>query len=213
MATPRGTQWNSDDLWKALEDFKRELEAAGLRESSVATYVGRTTTLLGWLDGDYVREAHGEQRPRSCYSREAGARRAPTRASRAVGHIAPAAPRSAGRPGNERLPRTERDLIDADVAVDAGMIRVMSHFERAGRANEAKRRGSLDALQYAHCDRANAKSGIRPQGRAGSASGQIRRPDETTSEEVTPRLNYHPPGGPEPRRSYSSAATRSQLPA
>jgi hypothetical protein len=115
--------------------------------------------------------------------------------------------------GDERLPRTERDLIDADVAVDAGMNRVMSHFERAGRANEAKRRGSLDASQYAHRDRANAKSGIRPQGRAGSASGQIRRPDETTSEEVTPRLNYHPPGGPEPRRSYSSAATRSQLPA
>jgi hypothetical protein len=54
MATPRGTQWNSDDLWKALEDFKRELEAAGLRESSVATYVGRTTTFLRWLDGDYV---------------------------------------------------------------------------------------------------------------------------------------------------------------
>jgi hypothetical protein len=54
MAKPRGIQWSSDDLWKALEDFKRELEVAGLRDSSVETYVGRTKTFLRWLDGDYI---------------------------------------------------------------------------------------------------------------------------------------------------------------
>jgi hypothetical protein len=46
MAEPRGTQWTSEDLWAALEDFKRELVAAGLRPSSIETYVGRTTFFL-----------------------------------------------------------------------------------------------------------------------------------------------------------------------
>jgi hypothetical protein len=43
MAKPRGTQWTSEDLWAALEEFKREPTAAGLRSSSIETYVGRTT--------------------------------------------------------------------------------------------------------------------------------------------------------------------------
>jgi hypothetical protein len=54
VGEPRGTQWTSEDLWKALEAFKSELQAAGLRENSVSTYVGRTTIFLRWLDGDYT---------------------------------------------------------------------------------------------------------------------------------------------------------------
>ena len=55
MGKARGTQWTSHELRAALEEFKRELEAAGLRANSIETYVGRTTVLLRWLDGDYTR--------------------------------------------------------------------------------------------------------------------------------------------------------------
>jgi hypothetical protein len=54
MGRARGTQWTSQELWAALEEFERELEAAGLRANSIETYVGRTTIFLRWLDGDYT---------------------------------------------------------------------------------------------------------------------------------------------------------------
>jgi hypothetical protein len=57
MRKARGTQWTSEDLWAALEEFKRELEAAGLRANSIDTYVGRTTIFLRWLEGDYTPRA------------------------------------------------------------------------------------------------------------------------------------------------------------
>jgi hypothetical protein len=54
MSKPRASQWTSQQLWQALEEFKRELRAAGLRDNTVDTYVGRTTTFLRWLAGDYT---------------------------------------------------------------------------------------------------------------------------------------------------------------
>jgi hypothetical protein len=53
MGEARATRWSSDDLWRELEDFRRELEAAGLRKSSIDTYVSRTAVFLRWLNGDY----------------------------------------------------------------------------------------------------------------------------------------------------------------
>jgi hypothetical protein len=45
---------SSADLWRALEEFRQELEAAGLRPNTVETYVSRTAVFLRWLDGDYT---------------------------------------------------------------------------------------------------------------------------------------------------------------
>ena len=53
MGRPRGTQWTSTELRRELEEFRRQLEAAGLRKSSIETYVTRTAVFLRWLDGDY----------------------------------------------------------------------------------------------------------------------------------------------------------------
>jgi hypothetical protein len=46
--------WTSPELRAQLARFERELRAAGLRPSSVATYVDRTAVFLRWLDGDYA---------------------------------------------------------------------------------------------------------------------------------------------------------------
>jgi hypothetical protein len=53
MTNVGGSQWTSEELWRELEEFRRQLQAAGLRPSSIQTYVGRATTFLRWLDGDY----------------------------------------------------------------------------------------------------------------------------------------------------------------
>lgn len=53
MNAPRAAEWTSTDLWNELAEFRRVLEEAGLRPSSVETYVGRAETFLRWLDGDY----------------------------------------------------------------------------------------------------------------------------------------------------------------
>jgi hypothetical protein len=58
--TPRGRRialesqrYSVDELREQLRRFERELRAAGLKESSVTTYVDRTGRFLKWLDGDY----------------------------------------------------------------------------------------------------------------------------------------------------------------
>jgi hypothetical protein len=48
-----GTTFTLEDLWKELRAFEAELKQAGLRPSSIATYVGRTEFFLRWLAGDY----------------------------------------------------------------------------------------------------------------------------------------------------------------
>jgi hypothetical protein len=45
--------WTTDELRKELIRFEQELRAAGLRQSSVETYVGRSHIFIRWLDGDY----------------------------------------------------------------------------------------------------------------------------------------------------------------
>jgi hypothetical protein len=46
-------RYSVDELREQLRRFERELRAAGLKESSVTTYVDRTGRFLKWLDGDY----------------------------------------------------------------------------------------------------------------------------------------------------------------
>ena len=50
---PRGESWTIGQLESALTDFKEELEAAGLADSSVSTYVGRSEVFVRWLAGEY----------------------------------------------------------------------------------------------------------------------------------------------------------------
>lgn len=45
--------WTTDELRLELKKFEAELRAAGLKDSSVETYVDRTARFLKWLDGDY----------------------------------------------------------------------------------------------------------------------------------------------------------------
>lgn len=49
----RSGEWTLEDLWRDLEKFEQELRAARLRESSVHTYVDRTSRFLRWLAGEY----------------------------------------------------------------------------------------------------------------------------------------------------------------
>ena len=46
-------RWSADELERELTRFEAELRRAELRESSVATYVGRTSFFIRWLKGDY----------------------------------------------------------------------------------------------------------------------------------------------------------------
>lgn len=48
--------WTIEDLYEQLDEFEAELRRAGLKEPSVATYVGRSRNFVRWLDGDYVPE-------------------------------------------------------------------------------------------------------------------------------------------------------------
>ena len=45
--------WNAEELRRELARFERELRDAGLTDSSVRTYVGRSEIFIRWLDGDY----------------------------------------------------------------------------------------------------------------------------------------------------------------
>jgi len=46
-------RYSIDELRAELARFERELRAAGLKESSILTYVDRSGRFLKWLDGDY----------------------------------------------------------------------------------------------------------------------------------------------------------------
>lgn len=45
--------WTYEQLRAELDDFERALRRAGLRDSSIHTYVDRTERFLRWLVGDY----------------------------------------------------------------------------------------------------------------------------------------------------------------
>ena len=47
-------RWNGVELLAELRRFEAELRAAGLREQTVQTYVGRAGTFIRWLAGDYA---------------------------------------------------------------------------------------------------------------------------------------------------------------
>ncbi len=46
--------WPHDELVSSLEQFEAELRRAGLRETSVETYVDRSQRFLRWLIEDYT---------------------------------------------------------------------------------------------------------------------------------------------------------------
>ncbi len=41
------------ELHELLREFEAELRTAGLEETTVRTYVDRSTDFIRWLDGDY----------------------------------------------------------------------------------------------------------------------------------------------------------------
>ena len=45
--------WSLPELRRELERFERDLRAANLRESTIRTYVDRSSIFLRWLSGDY----------------------------------------------------------------------------------------------------------------------------------------------------------------
>ena len=45
--------WTVQDLKAELARFEAEARRAGLKETSVATYVDRAERFVRWLDGDY----------------------------------------------------------------------------------------------------------------------------------------------------------------
>lgn len=51
------TTWSIAELLDELERFEQEARAAGLRDTSVRTYVDRSRIFIRWLDGDY--QFHG----------------------------------------------------------------------------------------------------------------------------------------------------------
>lgn len=46
-------RWTAEELERELRRFEAELRRAGLRESSVSTYVGRSSIFVRWLKSDY----------------------------------------------------------------------------------------------------------------------------------------------------------------
>lgn len=47
-------QWTLDELRAELERFKEELRSAGLRESTVYSYLNGSTMFVRWLAGEYA---------------------------------------------------------------------------------------------------------------------------------------------------------------
>jgi hypothetical protein len=45
--------WNTGELKVELARFESELQSAGLKESSVYTYIDRAERFIRWLDGEY----------------------------------------------------------------------------------------------------------------------------------------------------------------
>lgn len=52
MNTDRGP-WTADRLHELLGQFEADLRDGGLAETSVRTYVDRSTYFVRWLTGDY----------------------------------------------------------------------------------------------------------------------------------------------------------------
>jgi len=48
-----GQTWTLSELRTELERFQRELRAAGLKRTTINTYVDRAEVFLRWLGGDY----------------------------------------------------------------------------------------------------------------------------------------------------------------
>lgn len=48
------TRYTLDELRQELLRFEAQLRSAGLRENSVQTYEGRSSTFLAWRAGDCV---------------------------------------------------------------------------------------------------------------------------------------------------------------
>jgi hypothetical protein len=48
-----GQRYSTAELRSELRRFERQLRAAGLKETSITTYVDRTGRFLKWLEGDY----------------------------------------------------------------------------------------------------------------------------------------------------------------
>ncbi|MCU1621292.1 MAG: hypothetical protein JWL79_137 [Frankiales bacterium] len=45
--------WTVDDLQRELERFEADARRAGLKETTVRTYVDRSQIFVRWLAGDY----------------------------------------------------------------------------------------------------------------------------------------------------------------
>jgi hypothetical protein len=48
-----GQRYSPAELRAELRRFEHQLRAAGLKETSVTTYIDRTSRFLKWLEGDY----------------------------------------------------------------------------------------------------------------------------------------------------------------
>jgi hypothetical protein len=46
--------WTVDDLERELERFEADARRAGLKETTVRTYVDRSQIFVRWLAGDYL---------------------------------------------------------------------------------------------------------------------------------------------------------------
>ncbi len=46
--------WTVEELRRELARFESELRIAGLKESSITTYVDRSGRFVSWLAGDYT---------------------------------------------------------------------------------------------------------------------------------------------------------------
>ncbi len=45
--------WTIEELRHELDRFEREARRAGLKETSIRTYVDRSAIFVRWLDGNY----------------------------------------------------------------------------------------------------------------------------------------------------------------
>lgn len=48
-----GGSWTVTEMYDMLGEFEAELRAAGLEETTIRTYVDRSTYFIRWLDDDY----------------------------------------------------------------------------------------------------------------------------------------------------------------
>lgn len=60
----QGQHWSGEELLRKLQDFEKELRAAGLADNTVNTYVGRADTFIRWLRGEYSPVGPNSRSPR-----------------------------------------------------------------------------------------------------------------------------------------------------